>query len=66
VLQSVLKIDPSLTKKRVYGPYNGFETTSLGLLCGRSEFSSLHKMLLCFSEVDSTVKVIHDGVTQCM
>jgi ankyrin repeat protein len=64
MLQSVLQIDHSLTKKRVIGP-SGL-TAPLGFLCGRSDFSSFHKMLLCLIEVDSTVSVIYDGVTQCM
>jgi ankyrin repeat protein len=66
VLQSVLQIDHSLTKKRVNGPYDDLETTPLGLLCGRSEFPSFHKMLSCLIEVDSTVEVICIGVIQCM
>jgi hypothetical protein len=66
VLQSVLQIDQSLTKKRSVGPYDGIRTTPLGLLCGRSEFPSFHKMLLCLIEVDSNVQVKYDGVTQCM
>jgi hypothetical protein len=66
VLQSILQMDHSLTKKSVVGPYNGIETVPLGLLCGRSEFPSFHKMVSCLIEVDSTVEVIYDGVTQCM
>jgi hypothetical protein len=66
VLQIVLQIDHSLTKKRVVGPYNDIKTAPLGLLCGRCEFPSFHKMLSCLTEVDSTVSVIHDGVMQCM
>jgi hypothetical protein len=71
VLQSVLQVDHSLTKKKVIGPYvvgpyDDIETTPLGLLCGRSESPSFHEMLLCLIEVDSTVDVICDGVVQCM
>jgi hypothetical protein len=66
VLQIILQIDHSLTKKKVDGPYDNFETAPLGLLCGRSDFSSFHKMFLCLIEVDSTVDVIYDGVTQCI
>jgi hypothetical protein len=66
VLQNILQIDHLLTKKRVNGPYYDIETTPLGLLCGRSEFTLFHKMLSCLIEVDSTVKVIYDGVLQCM
>jgi ankyrin repeat protein len=66
VLQSILQMDHSLTKKSVVGPYDGSKTTPLGLFCGRSEFPSFHKMLPCLIEVDSTVEVIYDGVMQCM
>jgi ankyrin repeat protein len=66
VLQSVLQIDHSLTKKKIIGPYDDFKTAPLGLLCGRSEFSSFHKMFSCLIEVDSTVDVIYDGVVQCI
>jgi hypothetical protein len=65
VLQSVLQIDHSLTKRRVVGPYD-IKTTPLGLLCGRSEFPSFNKMLSCLIEVDSSVRVIYNGVIQCM
>jgi hypothetical protein len=44
VLQSVLQIDHSLTKKWVNGPYDDIKTAPLGLLCGRSEFPSFDKM----------------------
>jgi hypothetical protein len=54
VLQSVLQIDHSLIKKKVIGPYGAIKATPLGLLCGRSESSSFHRMLLCLIEVDST------------
>jgi hypothetical protein len=57
VLQNVLQIDHSLTKKKV---------ANMALLCGRSEFLSFQKMLLCLIEVDSTVSVIRDGVFHCM
>jgi hypothetical protein len=40
VLQSVLQIDHSLTKKKVANM-----AYPLGLLCGRSEFLSFQKML---------------------
>jgi ankyrin repeat protein len=66
MLQIVLQIDHSLTQKRVVGPYDDIETAPLGLLCGRSDFSSFRKMFLCLIEVDNTVKVIYDGVTQCI
>jgi hypothetical protein len=65
VLQSVLQIDHSLTKKKGNGQY-GQKFATLGSLCGRSVFSSFNKISLCLIEVDRTVSVIHDGVTQCM
>jgi hypothetical protein len=66
VLQCVLQIDHSLTKKRVDGPYGGRKSTPLGLLCARSEFPSFHDMVSCLTDIDSTVGVIFDGVTQCI
>jgi hypothetical protein len=67
VLQSVLQIDHSLTKKEVDGPYGGVRmTTPLGLLCGRFEFPSFHDMVSCLMDIDSSVQVIYDGVDECM
>jgi hypothetical protein len=66
VLQSVLQIIHSLTKKRVVGPYDGIKTVPFGSLCGRCEFPSFQKMLSCLLEVDSTAVVIHDGIMQCI
>jgi hypothetical protein len=66
VLQSVLQIDHLLTSKRVDGPYGGNKTTPLGLLCGRSEFPSFQDMVSCLIGIDSTVKVIYDGIDQCL
>jgi hypothetical protein len=44
-----------------------YDTTPLGLLCGRIEFPSFHEMFLCLIEIDSTVPVIFDGiVAYCM
>jgi ankyrin repeat protein len=66
VLQSILQIDHSLTSKMVDGPYGEIKTTPLGLLCGRSEFPSFQDMVSCLIDIDSTVKVIYDGVDQCI
>jgi hypothetical protein len=66
VLQSVLQIDHSPTKKRVIGLYGLMKATPLGLLCRRSEFSLFHKMVSCLIEVDSTDSAIYDGIAQCM
>jgi ankyrin repeat protein len=71
VLQSVLQIDHSLTKKTVNGSFENckwviIKTSPLGLLCGRSEFPSFHDMISCLIEVDSTVQVVHNGVLHCM
>jgi ankyrin repeat protein len=66
VLQCVLQIDHTLTSKMVDGPYGEIKTTPLGLLCGRSEFPSFHDMVSCLIDIDSTVKVIYDGIDQCL
>jgi hypothetical protein len=50
VLQTVLQIDHSLTKKRVNGPYNDIETTPLGLLCGRSVKVIYNGVLQCMCQ----------------
>jgi ankyrin repeat protein len=65
VLQTVLQIDHTLTRKKVDGPYSE-KALPLGLLCGRCDFPSFHEMFSCLIEIDSTVKVIHDGMVQCM
>jgi ankyrin repeat protein len=66
VLQSVLQIDHTLTRKEVDGPYRRSKVSPLGLLCGRTDFPSFHEMFLCLIEIDSTVQVIHDGIDQCI
>jgi ankyrin repeat protein len=65
VLQKVLSIDHTLTRRRVDVP-GGIDTTPLGLLCGRIEFPSFHDMFSCLIESDSSVVVIFDGIISCI
>jgi hypothetical protein len=66
VLQNVLQIDHTLTRKMVDSPFGGTKTSPLGLLCGRYEFPSFHEMFTCLIEVDRTVSVVLDGVFQSL
>jgi ankyrin repeat protein len=66
VLQSVLQIDHTLTRKKVDVPYRRSKVSPLGLLFGRSDFPSFHEMFLCLIDIDSTVEVIFDGIHQCI
>jgi ankyrin repeat protein len=65
MLQSILQMDHSLTKKKVIGPMAG-KATPLGLLSGRSVFPSFDDMIKCLIDTDSTIEVIYDGVRNCM
>jgi hypothetical protein len=57
LLQSILQVDCKITKMICLD-----EITPLGLLCRRSEFPTLDKMVACLIEVDTSVEVIKDGI----
>jgi ankyrin repeat protein len=62
LLECILKIDGTLTKKkqRVVSTQRGF--TPLGLLCRRLHFPTFDEMLACLIKVDSSIAVIYDGI----
>jgi hypothetical protein len=64
LLQSILQVDCKMTKVAYCDEVEGDEITPLGLLCRRSVFPTLDKMVACLIEVDISVEVIKDGILQ--
>jgi hypothetical protein len=62
LLQCILQMDSTMTKRHFDESGTGEETTPLGLLCRRLEFPTFDKMVSCLIEVDSTVEVIADSI----
>jgi hypothetical protein len=66
LLQSMLQIDPTMTKKKLADAPAGEVDTALGLLCKRIEFPSFKEMVNSLIQVDSSVGVICDGILGCI
>jgi hypothetical protein len=68
LLQDILQIDYNMTKMATCTEEVGGikKVTPLGSLRRRPQFSTFDKMFLCLIEVNSTAKVISNGIIQCM
>eukprot|EP00596_Hydrurales_sp_CCMP1899_P002044 CAMPEP_0119048860 /NCGR_PEP_ID=MMETSP1177-20130426/61454_1 /TAXON_ID=2985 /ORGANISM="Ochromonas sp, Strain CCMP1899" /LENGTH=484 /DNA_ID=CAMNT_0007025323 /DNA_START=386 /DNA_END=1840 /DNA_ORIENTATION=- len=66
LLQSMLQIDHTMTKKKLADTPAGEVNTALGLLCKRIEFPSFKERFNILIQVDCSVEVICDSILGCM
>jgi hypothetical protein len=63
LLEDILQIDHNMTKLVFEIEDTGAQTTPLGLLCSREDFSAYDAMVLCLINVASSVEVLSGGMT---
>jgi hypothetical protein len=67
LFQDILQMDQNMINMLTILNYKPFGNHSpLGLLCSRLHFPTFDKMLLSLIKVDSTVKIIADGMVGCL
>jgi hypothetical protein len=66
LLQILLQLDQSVTKKKAASYCDHIPHTPLGFLCFNKESPTTMDMILCLIKVDSSVEVIEDAIISCL